>query len=224
MTLARPLTLLLLVATTLSTFAVEPVTPLVLPFFDSADLSPRWADDSGEGPAPGSHRIGDFQFTNQQNQTVTRADLLGSIHVADFFFTSCPGICATLTRNLKRVQDATEGRDVALISYSVTPRMDTPEVLAAYALRFGVDNKRWHLTTGDKEATYALARESYFADGLKNQGKGSETFLHTENLFLVDAQGRIRGVYNGTRATDVTRLIEDIAHLRAEMQDTATPR
>lgn len=203
---------LLALSLTTAALAVEPAT-VVLPFFDSADLSPRWAGEPSDGPKAGSHRIADFQFTNQHGQTVTRADLLGKIHVADFFFTSCPGICATLTRNLKRVQDATADSDVTLISYSVTPSMDTPEVLADYAKKFGVDDTRWHLTTGDKEATYDLARASYFADGLKNQGKGSEKFLHTENLFLVDAQGRIRGVYNGTRTMDVKRLIEDIQHL-----------
>lgn len=193
-----------------------------LPFYDSADFTPRWPDDQRAAAGVGRHRIADFQFTNQQGVTVRRADLLGTIHVADFFFTSCPGICATLTRNLKRVQDAVT--DVTLISYSVTPDMDSPAVLAAYAEKFGIDNTRWHLTTGDKEATYQLARASYFADGLKNQNAGSETFLHTENLFLVDGDGRIRGVYNGTRGVDITRLIEDIAILQREGAATKTDR
>ncbi len=136
-----------------------------LPFYDSADFTPRRPDTESATTEVGRHRIADFQFTNQQGATVRRADLLGKIHAADFFYTSCPGICATLTRNLKRVQD--EVAEVTLIFYSVTPDMDSPAVLAAYAAKFGIDSTRWQLTTGDKDATYQPARGSYFADGLK---------------------------------------------------------
>ena len=70
--------------------------------------------------------------------------------------------------------------------------------------------------TDTREATYTLARTSYFADADLGFSKGANDFLHTENFVLVDAHKRIRGVYNGTLPLDIKRLIEDIRLLKSE--------
>lgn len=90
--------------------------------------------------------------------------------------------------------------DVLLVSYSVTPEVDTPEVLSDFVAGHGIDAEAWQLVTGEAETIYELARESYFADDgrLGTDMSADALFLHTEKMLLVDAEGRLRGIYNGT--------------------------
>ena len=87
--------------------------------------------------------------------------------------------------------------EVKLLSFSVTPDIDTPEVLKKYAIEKGVDDSRWNLVTGNKKDIYYLARKSYLA---VKTGKPEEMYdmVHTENFILVDKNKRIRGFYDGT--------------------------
>lgn len=180
----------------------------VLPFYDSADLTPRWARSS-------SHRIGDFSLVTQDGVAITRNDVMGKIHVASFIYTRCAGICPAMVTQLSKVQKMIDGRDAVLVSYSVTPQDDTPEMLAAFGKLRGIDPGRWKLVTGDPEQIYALARTSYFADdGRLDAGKAAtEQFLHTEKALLVDRDGRLRGVYNATLPNDIEKLIADLDRL-----------
>ena len=101
-----------------------------LPFYDSADFTPKW--DGVD--APTAHRIRPFRLTDQQNAPFTEADLGGRIAVVDFFFTTCPAICPLMAASMGDVQKAFLDDDrVVLLSHSVTPETDTPEVLAQYA-------------------------------------------------------------------------------------------
>ena len=101
---------------------------------------------------------------------------------------------------------------VMLLSHSVTPEADSVPMLHAYAQQYGVDHRRWRLMTGDRKQIYALARTSYFA--VLDQGDGGpDDFVHTENFVLVDPQGRIRGFYDGTKAEEVDRAIDDMRWL-----------
>jgi protein SCO1/2 len=190
-----------------------------LPYYVSSDLTPKWidADDDRERER---HTIGEFRFLDQTSTAVTRDTFAGKIYVADFFFTTCGGICPKLTRNLREVQDAfLDDDDVALISHTVTPKIDTVEQLAAYGKSRGVQPGKWHLVTGERAAIYRLARESYFAEGDLGIPPTSNRFLHTEKVFLVDKERRIRGVYDGTRAIDMRLLIDDIRTLKKEYED-----
>jgi len=179
-----------------------------LPFYDSADFSPSWT--------PSAHTIADFALLDQRGETVTRDDLRGKVSVVSFIFTSCRGICPKIVGNLKQVQHAFAGdAAVQMLSYSVWPQVDKVSILDRYAEDNGIDADQWHLLTGDRDAIYALARESYFADAGADDGRDDQAFVHTENVVLIDGSGRIRGVYNGTDAFDMERLIEDVAILRA---------
>lgn len=182
------------------------VTPApALPFYDSADLTPRWTRSSG-------HTIADFSLVTQEGASVTRNDLVGKVHVASFIFTRCAGICPAMVTQLSKVQKAINGHDALLVSYSVTPQDDTPGTLAAFGEMRGVDPTRWKLVTGDPEQIYALARTSYFADdGRLEAGKAAvDQFLHTEKALLVDRDGRLRGVYNATLPHDIDKLMADL--------------
>ena len=186
--------------------ASEVVKPTpVLPFYDSAELTPRWTRSS-------KHQIADFSLVAQGGTAFTRDDVMGKVHVASFIYTRCAGICPAMVTQLAKVQKAIGGRDALLVSYSVTPQDDTPEMLAVFGELRGIDPNRWKLVTGAPDQIYGLARTSYFADdGRLEAGKAAtEQFLHTEKALLVDREGRLRGVYNATLPYDIDKLIADL--------------
>ena len=144
-------------------------------------------------------------------------DIEGKIHVANFIFTSCGSICPTMTRHLKLVQDEFRSdTTVVLLSYSVTPWIDTVDKLKIFADKNGINSTNWHLLTGNKSEIYTLARQSYFAEEDLGFTKDSTEFLHTEHVLLVDKNKRIRGIYNGTLQLEAEQLIEDIKTLTKE--------
>lgn len=191
-----------------------------LPIFHPKQIDARLVDPAVRN-TPGEHRISDFRLVDQRGDTITLATVDGRIIVADFFFTTCGTICPKMTAQMERVQAAYRTDDrVAILSHSVTPEIDTPEVLAAYAQLHGADPARWHMLTGDRAQIYRLARQSYFACLEEGDG-GPDDFVHTENFVLVDAQRRIRGFYDGTQQAEVDRLIADIGKLLAEQERSA---
>jgi protein SCO1/2 len=185
-----------------------------LPFYNQADFTPEWII-SNDPAYSGIHKIADFNLEDQNGNYITNAILKDKIYVADFFFTLCPGICPKMTTNMTRIQEEFEEDDsIKLLSHSVMPWADSVSVLKAYADLKGIDNEKWHLLTGPQEEIYNLARQSYFAEKEIGLDKDSDKFLHTENFILIDGKGRIRGVYNGTLALEMTHLITDIRTLK----------
>lgn len=167
------------------------------------------------------HKIADFSFQNQNNKTITQKEYENVIYVADFFFTTCPTICPIMTDNMVWLQDKIKDMpNVKLLSFSVTPDIDTPEVLRKYADEKGVIDSKWNLVTGDKKAIYYLARQSFLAVKTASIGELYD-MVHTENFILVDKKGRIRGFYDGTNLKEhknddtknVAQLLEDIIWL-----------
>ena len=155
------------------------------------------------------HRISDFSLLNQNGNNVTQENYKNKIYVADFFFTTCPDICPIMTGNMLYLQENLKDTNVMLASFSVTPKIDTVEVLKEYSTLKGVDDSRWNLMTGDKKQIYDLARKSYLVakaiPDVKNHG-----MIHTENFVLVDRDKRIRGYYDGTNIEDMDKLLDDI--------------
>lgn len=180
-----------------------------LPYFNSAEFTPDWQAKT--------HKIPAFSFVNQNGEIITNDTYEDKIYVADFFFTTCPGICPKLTKNMNFIQDLYgKDDDVMLLSHTVMPWVDTVDKLKAYAEKNHVNAAKWHLVTGDQEVLYDIARNGYFADeDFKKTGDESE-FIHTENFVLVDKQGYIRGVYNGTIEIEIERLKRHIEILKTE--------
>jgi len=180
-----------------------------LPIFNPADVNPELVDSTVQYKSK-YHTIADFSFINQNGKTVTQKNYEGKIYVADFFFTTCGSICPKMTTNLVEVQNAfLNNPKVLILSHSVLPDVDDVAKLKAYALKNGVNDKKWNLVTGDKAAIYRIARKSYLA---VKQGKADELYdmVHTENFVLVDTKRRVRGFYDGTKKEEIQRLIADI--------------
>jgi protein SCO1/2 len=169
----------------------------MLPIYSPQDVNPELVDSTVQHIG-NDHKIANFSFTNQNGKIITQKEYENTIYVADFFFTTCPTICPKMTNNMVWLQNQLKKYpNIKLLSFSVTPDIDTPEVLKKYAQEKGVDDTRWNLVTGDKSAIYYLARKSYLA---VKTGKPEELYdmVHTENFILIDKNKRIRGFYDGT--------------------------
>jgi len=181
------------------------VSEATLPYYDEATFTPHWT--------PVVHRIGPFALMAHTGRGFTDADVRGQVHVVSFLYTQCPNICPRLTASLQRVEERTRGTGLRLVSYTVTPDIDTPEVLAAFATRHRLP-ATWTLVTGTRAEIARLARERYFAmDDRSPDGAEGTPLLHSEKLLLVDRGGRLRGLYNGLQPADLEHLIEDAAQL-----------
>ena len=178
----------------------------ILPYYNSQDLTPNWNTKK-------EHRITAFNFVDQNGKNFGSKSLKDKIYIANFFFTTCPGICPKMTKCFKVLQDSISLMNhVELVSFSVMPWIDTVSKLKKYGEENGVNPAKWHLLTGDKSIIYSLGRSSFFADN--NKLTDSTTFLHTDKMYLIDKSQQIRGVYNATNMDDISRVLTDIKALK----------
>ena len=188
-----------------------------LPIYTPADLDPDWVDLSLKNSTD-PHVVDDFEFINQNGLVVNEQTIEGKIYIAEFFFTTCPGICPMLTKHTKKIQDEfLNDHDVLILSHTVYPEHDSVSVLHAFGEQHNINSAKWHLLTGSKQDLYTMSRKGYFAISYQPD-LSDEGFIHTENVVLVDKQRRLRGIYNGTNAHEMNRLIEDIYLLKKEYQ------
>jgi len=188
-----------------------------LPYYDEATFTPKWLYPGTEAVQQ-LHRIPNFSLINQEGEIFTDRNLDGKIYVADFFFTTCPGICPKMTANMSILQEAfLNDPEIMLISHSVTPELDSVEVLKRYAEEKGVISGKWQLLSGDRALIYDLGRNQYFVEEDLGLEKDENDFLHTENFVLIDKNRNIRGIYNGLNKTAVRQLITDIKTLKEEL-------
>ncbi|MGB0166263.1 MAG: SCO family protein [Luteibaculum sp.] len=184
--------------------------------YQPAEINPRLVDSSLQEKYS-DHRIQDFRLLTQDSQMVSLKDFEDKIIVADFFFTTCPSICPKMSAHLKELCNAyPEKEDLVILSHTVTPELDPPHILKAYAQEYEAP-ENWYFLTGDRKEIYKLARKSYFA-ALDEPSTEGPDFVHTENFVLVDKEGRLRGFYDGTSSLDTERLINDIAILSKEYE------
>jgi len=153
-----------------------------------------------------------FQLVNQNGQSFGSAQLAGRIWIADFIYTTCPGPCPMISTRMSELQKPLEKTDVHLVSFSVDPEKDKPEVLRGYAEKLHADPKRWDFLTGPKSAIYDLSHNGFklaVADGSDEAGIP----VHSIRMVLVDRYGQIRGYYEATEADAITKLLADTSHL-----------
>jgi protein SCO1/2 len=167
-------------------------------------------------PPPVLGTVPTFALIERSGLPLTSADLTGHVWVADFIFTRCPDFCPALTTRMAEHQKTlTTGDDpVRLVSFSVDPENDRPDVLRTYAARTNASG-HWSFVTGDRAALVALLRDGFkvaWADG----GPPTSPITHSDRFVLVDRQLRIRGYYHGTDVADVQRLARDADALRRD--------
>jgi protein SCO1/2 len=156
-----------------------------------------------------------FQFVNQNGQPFGSAQLTGKIWIADFIYTTCPGPCPMISSRMSELQKPLEKSDVHLVSFSVDPEKDTPQVLLGYAEKLQAEPARWDFLTGPKSAIYKLSHDAFklaVSDGRDEQGIP----VHSTRMVLVDRRGQIRGYYDATEADAITKLLADANHLLRE--------
>jgi protein SCO1/2 len=160
-----------------------------------------------------------FTFTNQQGKLVTDRDVEGKVYVAEYFFTSCTGICPILNDNMKQIYDKYKAEpDFMILSHTCDPETDSVGRLKQYADSLKVNNDKWLFLTGPKEDLYNAARVSYLLDDPKNNLQNIEDqFLHTQFFALVDKNGKVRKkIYDGLKKKELKELEHDIAVLLKE--------
>lgn len=174
-------------------------------------LGERYVDDNQDTVY---HEIADFAFVNQVGDTISNEDVAGKIYVADFFFTTCPTICPIMKKEMLRVYEKFQDQpNFKILSHSIDPTHDTQIVLKDYAEKLGVeDASTWNFLTGDQEKIFEIGQTSYLTTAMADQAEPGG-FLHSGAFLLVDENGRIRGVYDGTKSDQVDRLISDIPKL-----------
>ena len=162
--------------------------------------------------------VPNFKLTERSGREVAKSDLLGQYWVASFIFTRCATTCPMATAELTQLQDELP-KEIKLVSFSVDPEHDSPEVLSEYADRVGADKERWLFLTGDKDTIYKHIREGFHLAVIENSG-GNPGFevTHSPRFALVDPKGRIRGYYESSNEDDLTRLKSDVERLIGRMR------
>jgi protein SCO1/2 len=158
-----------------------------------------------------------FALTDQDGERLGSAALRGKVWIAAFMFTRCPTICPRITRRMRELQIEAAGRKlgITLVSFSVDPENDTPEVLRAYAQKYGVDPASWRFLTGDLEVVRKTAVDGVkmALDGKADPSKPDYGILHGTYLVLIDRELRVRGYYRTESRADTARLLDDAASL-----------
>ncbi|MBU5465500.1 SCO family protein [Virgibacillus sp. MSJ-26] len=159
-----------------------------------------------------SEEVPDFEFTTQDNETMTTDDLKGTYWVADFVFTNCTTVCLPMTSNMAYLQDLIneEGLDIQLVSFSVDPDYDSPEVLTEYAEDNGADLDNWTFLTGYDFQTIKELSIKTFKNMVQEPPEGSDQVTHGTSFFLVNPEGEVIKNYNGVQKNNMEDIFEDL--------------
>jgi len=171
--------------------------------------------DFGRKELPVLSYVQPFFFTNQDGKLITEKDVQGKVFVAEYFFTTCKGICPKMNRNLYEVYSKfKDNPDFKILSHTVDPAVDDVLRLKQYADSLKIEGATWWLVTGSKDSLYTQARRSYLLESRDNDTIPIEQqFLHTQFFSLVDREGRIRKIYDGTKSADIAAMEKDISKL-----------
>ncbi len=168
--------------------------------------------------------VPDFSFRGQNGEVVTQHAIDGKVYVAEYFFTTCKGICPKMNENMKTIFEhfKNEG-DFAVVSHTSMPEIDSVPLMKAYEEKMLGKNTafaaHWYFVTGTKDSLYKMAR-SYLLDNDKNNNVNiKDHFIHTQFFSLIDKQRRVRGIYDGLKTEELERLQKDIESLLKESTD-----
>jgi protein SCO1/2 len=169
-------------------------------------------------PPDRPRQLADFTLTDRSGRPVTRAELTNQFLVVSFVFTSCSVSCLQVSHHMAEVQRLTAAQpDVRLVSFSVDPRTDTPEVLAEFGRKFGADTNRWLLLTGEKPVLYRVIESSFLQRSEAPEwGVMPGNFVHAERIAVVDPAGNLRALFDGMSARTPREILELLNRLKTE--------
>lgn len=164
-----------------------------------------------EEKLPPLNTVRPFTFIRQDGKQITEKDVAGKTYIAEYFFTTCKGICPKMNKNMQKVyMELRNEKDFMVLSHTVDPETDSVPVMRRYADSIGASINNWWFLTGTKENLYKTARESYLLDDPQNSSRNiTEQFIHTQFFALVDKGGQVRGIYDGLKKDEVDQLVTD---------------
>jgi len=174
----------------------------------------RQAQEQSVSPTlPVLVQLPSFLLTERSQRPIGLNDLKGSVWVADFIFTRCPGPCPLMSSRMAKLQETfKEEVSLKLVSITVDPEYDTAQVLSAYANLFQARADRWFFLTGEKSKIHELAQSGFLVGGVQ------DVTVHSTRFILVDRQGRVRGYYDSRGDEDILKLIHDARILLREAE------
>lgn len=173
----------------------------------------------GEKKLPVLSYVQPFQFVNQYGDTIQQQNMTGKVYVAEYFFTSCKGICPKMNQNMKDVySDFRNEREFFILSHTVDPDTDSVGRMRRYSDSMGVAGSNWWFLTGRKDSLYNAARVSYLLDASKTDANIEDQFMHTQLFALVDRSGRVRKIYDGLKKDELAEMKKDIPKLLNEKE------
>ena len=180
---------------------------------------------SVEGPIWPKEGIEDFSLTERSGKTITKKDLLGKPWVACFVFTRCAGPCPRVSGQFYQLQKDLKDLDFRLVTITVDPKHDTPEVLSQYAELMGADPEKWLFLTGDQQEIFHLIEKSFLMPVEENVGparKPGFEVIHTTNVMLVGPDGRVLQKFNAVNDAEMAELRREVRKLvKEEAKDKA---
>ena len=161
-----------------------------------------------------SEEVGDFSFTNEQGEEISRDDLKGNWWIADFIFTNCTSVCPVLTQEMAKIQSELEKADldVILVSFTVDPENDTPERLKEFVASFTDNDANWYLLTGYTQAEIEQFANQQFQT-IVQKPADSDQVIHGSSIYLIDQHGNIIKKYHYSEEDYIKQLLEDIEKL-----------
>jgi cytochrome oxidase Cu insertion factor (SCO1/SenC/PrrC family) len=139
-----------------------------------------------------------FTLTERSGRQIQWSDLAGKVRVVSFFFSSCPATCLQQNTKIGEIQQAYAGRDVAFLSITCDPDIDSPERLREYAAKLNATADQWLFLTGKLIYIRRVAAELF--------GVPLDRQTHSERLIVCDKWGNIRGAYTWNKLDEVTQL------------------
>lgn len=159
------------------------------------------------------HVVPDFTLMNQDSTLITNELVNDRVHVANFFFTSCPAICPAMIEQMKRLQEMTNDvEELIILSHTIDPERDSIPKLQQYIIDREIDTHNWHFLRGEREYVHNLGKEGYMVNAMED-AEADGGFLHSEHFVLIDREGHVRGLYTGTDTEEVDKLNQDIRNL-----------
>jgi protein SCO1/2 len=188
-----------------------------------------------------NNKMPEFEFIDQNGKKFGTKDTEGKIYVAEYFFTTCKGICPKMNTNMRRVYDLFKDKeDFLILSHTCMPEVDSVSLMKSYEQKMLTgeikeqrdgsfkfipavnptsipENKNWKFLTGSKADLYTMARQGYMIDnGKPDTTQIKDQFIHTQFFALVDRYGRVRGIYDGLVENEIQKLFKDIPLLMEE--------